>query len=67
MQIFETMEGIRFVTDQNNKKIAVQLSYDVYGDYLDDLIDGLIAESRKTDEKITLEELTTELKSDGLL
>ena len=61
------MEGIRFVTDQNNKKIAVQLSYDVYGDYLDDLIDGLIAESRKTDEKITLEELTTELKSDGLL
>ncbi len=40
-----SMEGIRYVTDENNKKVAVQLSYEVYGESLDDLIDGLIAES----------------------
>ena len=61
------MKGIRFVTDQDNKKIAVQLSYDVYGEYLDDIIDGLIAESRKDDEKISLEDFTAELKAEGLL
>ena len=61
------MEGINFVTDENNKKIAVQLSYEVYGKYLEDLIDGLIAESRKNDEKMTLEEFTQELKEEDLL
>ena len=63
----EIMEGIRYVTDENNKKLAVQLSYEVYGEYLEDLIDGLIAESRKDDEKISLEELTAELQKEGLL
>ena len=63
----EIMEGIQYVTDENNKKIAVQLSYEVYGEYLEDLIDGLIAESRKDDEKISLEELTEELQKEGLL
>ena len=61
------MKGIHFVTDQNNKKVAVQLSYNVYGKHLDDLIDGLIAESRKNDEKISFEEFTAELKAEGLL
>ncbi len=61
------MEGITYVTDENNKKLAVQLSYEVYGEYLEDLIDGLIAESRKNDEKISLDELTKELEQEGLL
>ena len=59
------MEGISFVTDQNNKKIAVQLSYEVYGEYLEDLIDGLIAESRKDEESIPLEEVLEELRKEG--
>ena len=61
------MEGIQYVTDENNKKIAVQLSYEIYGEYLEDIIDGLVAESRKIDEKISLDELTEELKNEGLL
>ncbi|HKK87530.1 MAG TPA: hypothetical protein VJ917_01690 [Saprospiraceae bacterium] len=61
------MEGIRYVTDENNKKIAVQLSFEVYGEYLEDLIDGLIAESRKDDEKISFDDLTKELEKEGLL
>lgn len=67
MNKLKEMEGIRYVTDENNKKIAVQLSYEIYGEYLEDLIDGLIAESRKNDEKISLEEFTKELQNEGLL
>ncbi len=61
------MEGVHYVKDENDKKIAVQLSYEVYGHMLDDLIDGLIAESRKNDEKISLEQFTKELREEGLL
>lgn len=61
------MKGIQYVIDENNNKLAVQLSYEVYGEYLEDLIDGLIAESRKNDEKISLEDFTKELEKEGLL
>lgn len=57
------MKGIQFVTDENNEKVAVQLSYEVYGEYIDDIIDGLIAESRKDDEKVSFEDFTQELKN----
>ena len=59
------MEGINFVTDENNKRIAVQLSYDVYGEFLEDLIDGLIAESRKNEESVPFEQALEELKLEG--
>jgi len=45
----------------------VQLSYEVYGEYFEDLMDGLIAESRKDDKKISLEDFTKELEKGGLL
>ena len=61
------MTGINFVTDENNNKIAVLLSYDVYGDMLDDLILGLVAESRKDEERIPLEEVIKELDDKGNL
>ena len=34
---------------------------------LEDLFDSIIAEARKNDEKITLEELGRQLKQEGLL
>ncbi len=61
------MKGIKYVTDENNKKLAVQISFEVFGEYLEDLIDGLIAESRKDDEKISFDDLTKELEKEGLL
>lgn len=61
------MEGITYVTDENNKRVAVQLSYEVYGELIDDIVDGLIAASRKYDEKIPLEDFSRELREEGLL
>ena len=51
------MEGILYLTDENNNKKFVQIDLDKYGEIWADFQDILIAESRKDDEKITLEEV----------
>ena len=63
-----TMDGILYLTDKNNKKRFVQIDIDKYGgEYLEDLIDGLIADSRKDEESIPFNEAMEELKKAGKL
>ncbi len=54
---FEIMEGILYVTDDNNKKKFVQIDLEKYGEMWSEFYDVLIAESRKNDERIPLEEV----------
>ncbi len=54
---FEIMEGILYVTDDNNKKKFVQIDLEKYGEMWSEFYDILIAESRKNDERIPLEEV----------
>jgi transcriptional regulator of NAD metabolism len=62
------MEGILYLTDDQNKKRFVQIDLDKYGgEYLQDLIDGLVAESRKNEESVPLEEVIKGLKEAGKL
>jgi hypothetical protein len=62
------MEGIYYLTDTENKKRFVQIDIDKYGgEYLQDLIDGLIAESRKDQESVPIEQVLEELKEAGKL
>ena len=62
------MDGILYLTDHENKKRFVQIDLDKFdGKHLEDLIDGLIAESRKDDEKISFEDFTIELQKEGLI
>jgi len=62
------MEGILYLTDQNNKRRFVQIDIDKYGgEYLQDLIDGLVAESRKNEESIPFAQALEELKKAGKL
>ena len=51
------MEGILYVTDDNNKKKFVQIDLEKYGEMWSEFYDVLIAESRKNDERIPLEEV----------
>ena len=60
------MEGIQYVMDDNNK-IAIQISYEKYGDILDDLIDLLLAEDRGQEESIPFSEILDELRNTGNL
>ncbi len=51
------MEGILYVTDDNNKRKFVQIDLEKYGEIWSEFYDILIAESRKDDKKIPLEEV----------
>jgi len=48
------MEGIHFLTDDQNNRIAVQIDLRKYGALWEDFYDVLVAEQRKNDEKIPL-------------
>jgi hypothetical protein len=54
------MKGVSYVTDSSNKKVAVQIDLKLlekYDDVMEDLIDGIIAESRREEEKKPLAEV----------
>jgi len=51
----ETMNGIRYVTDEKGRKVAVQIDLKKYGGVLEDFWDGLISESRRKEKGIPLD------------
>jgi len=59
------MKGISFVVNDKNEKIAVQIdlkSIVKHQETILDLLDGIIAESRKNEEKVSLSKVITNLK-----
>jgi hypothetical protein len=64
------MKGISYVTDENNNKVAVQIELKVlekYDEQIEDLIDGIIAESRKDEQRVSLNKVIRSLKQVGKL
>jgi hypothetical protein len=61
------MEGISYLTDDKNRKVAVQIDLKKYGDLWEDFYDSLTAELRKNEEKIPLKDVINDLKSQGKL
>lgn len=61
------MEGIRFVTNEKGKKVAVQIDLERYGELWEDFYDRLVAEERKDDERIPLSEVRKRLVRTGKL
>jgi hypothetical protein len=64
------MKGVSYVTDSSNKKVAVQIDIKLlekYDEGMEDLIDGIIAESRKQEEKKPMAEVIKGLKRKGKL
>lgn len=61
------MEGISYITDNHNRKKAVVIdlkTIEEHEDDVHDLIDTLIAESRKNDELIDWEKAKQDLNLD---
>ena len=59
------MKGINFITDENDRKTAVVIdlkTIEKYDDQMEDLIDIIIAESRKDEESVPFEEVVKELE-----
>lgn len=57
-----------YLTDDDNKKRFIQIDIEKFGEELiADLIDGLVAESRKDEESIPFDKVVKELKEAGKL
>lgn len=64
------MKGVKYVTDEYNNKVAVQIEMKVlekYDEEIEDLIDGIIAESKKDEERIPLSKVISNLRKKGKL
>ena len=61
------MKGIRYVTDENNKKVAVQIDLEEYGELWQDFYDYLLSVQRKDDESETLDDVVKNLRAAGKL
>ncbi len=64
------MKGVSYLTDEFNHKTAVVIdikTIENYSEELEDLFDGIIAESRKNDKKVPLKKVISNLKKAGKL
>jgi len=61
------MEGILYVTDEQNNKKYVQIDLEKHGQVVEDILDSLTIESRKGEESYPIEEVLSELKEKGNL
>ena len=70
LQMNTIMKGVNYVTDASNKKVAVQIDLKLlekYDEEIEDLINGIIAESRKDEERKPLNEVIKGLKKKSKL
>lgn len=64
------MKGVSFVTNEKNEKIAVQIgikALEKHYEDIEDILDGIVAESRKDEEKTSLSKVISNLKKAGKL
>ncbi|HHH53511.1 MAG TPA: hypothetical protein ENK91_07615 [Bacteroidetes bacterium] len=61
------MEGILFLTDDQNKKKYVQIDLEKYGKIWQDFYDGLMTELTNGEESYSLDEVISELETKGNL
>jgi len=61
------MEGINYIVDTDNNKIAVQIDLKMHSEIWEDVYDRLVYEARKGQESVPIEEVLEELKKEGLI
>ena len=64
------MKGVTCITDETHNKRFVQIDLDrleKYQDEIEDLLDVIVAESRKDDEEVSWNELKKQLRAEGKL
>lgn len=61
------MTGIQFVTDAKGRKVALQIDLKKHAALVEDIWDGLVAESRRKEKGIPFEKLKADLVKRGRL
>ena len=60
------MKGITFITNDQNKRVAVQLDLELLEKFqgeMEDLLDAIITESRKDDDEVSWKSVKERLKA----
>jgi hypothetical protein len=60
------VRGIQFVTDAEGRKVAVQLDLKEWGELWEDIYDNIVADSRKGEPTMPLEEFEAKLRAEGM-
>ena len=64
------MKGVSFVTDDTNRRIAVQIdlqTLEQYQEDIEDLLDGIVATLREDEETVPLDDVLERLRQQGKL
>ena len=61
------MKGIRYLVDEKQEKVAVQIDLKRYGQLWEDFYDAVVADARKDEETVDWEILKQELKEEDKL
>jgi hypothetical protein len=61
------VRGIQFVTDAEGRRVAVQLDLKEWGELWEDIYDNIVADSRKGEPTMPLEEFEAESRLGGSL
>ena len=61
------MEGIRFVTDDKNRKVAVMIDLRKYGELWQDFYDSMLARVRANEPRESLASVKKRLRKQGKL
>lgn len=64
------MKGVSFVTDDSDRRIAVQIDLQTLEQHradVEDLLDGILASARENEETIPLDEVIANLRAQGKL
>ena len=63
----DTVTGIHYVTDEEGRKVAVQIDLREHADLWEEIEDVLISQSRRNEESIPIEEVEAKLIRRGKL
>ncbi len=61
------MTGIQYVTDEEGRKIAVQIDLREHAELWEEIEDVLVSESRRNEESIPIEQVEAKLTRRGKL
>lgn len=61
------MTGIRYITNDKGQKTDLIISLKEHSQIVEDLLDALIIEERRSEEAIPFENLLAQLKAEGKL
>lgn len=61
------INGINYVTDAHNKRLAGMIDLELHGELWEDVYDGLVARSRQEEESLSLEEVKNHAQASLLM